>query len=159
MCEICSSWSKISCAAIFADSMQSQNLHFVINGTHPVTQRKCSICHLALTWSFRYIHIKRGSMICTSVFLDAIASPSTYPCQWVGDSFRFGDSYRISELCELVTNSCFEPSMVSIWKTIQSKWAGCWFTQWQNHDLGSSAELDVVTAGNCIWATNHQQQP
>ena len=43
-------------------------------------------------------------------FLDAIASPSTYPCQWVGQSvsgsvihsFRFGDSYRISELCELV---------------------------------------------------------
>ena len=43
-------------------------------------------------------------------FLDAIASPSTYPYQsvgewvsdWVIDSFRFGDSYRISELCELV---------------------------------------------------------
>ena len=39
-------------------------------------------------------------------FLDAIASPSTYPSQSVGqsviDSFRFGDSYRISELCELV---------------------------------------------------------
>ena len=38
--------------------------------------------------------------------LDAIASPSTYPCQsvgeWVIDSFRFGDSYLISELCELV---------------------------------------------------------
>ena len=46
---------------------------------------------------------KEGKMFC---FLDAIASPSTYPCQWVGesvsDSFRFGDSYRISELCELV---------------------------------------------------------
>ena len=42
-------------------------------------------------------------MLCA--FLDVIASPSTYPCQWVsqwGDSFRFGDSYRISELCELV---------------------------------------------------------
>ena len=36
------------------------------------------------------------------LFLDAIASPSTYPCQSVGDSFRFGDSYRICELCELV---------------------------------------------------------
>ena len=40
-------------------------------------------------------------------FLDAIASPSSYPCQsvsqWVIHSFRFGDSYRISELCELVT--------------------------------------------------------
>ena len=41
-------------------------------------------------------------------FLDAIASPSTYtyPSQWVGqsvgDSFRSGDSYRISELCEFV---------------------------------------------------------
>ena len=39
---------------------------------------------------------------------DVIASPSTYPCQWVGEwviwSFRFGDSYRISELCKLV---CF----------------------------------------------------
>ena len=41
--------------------------------------------------------------------LDAIASPSTYPCQWVSQSvsgsvihsFRFGDSYRIFELCEL----------------------------------------------------------
>ena len=40
----------------------------------------------------------------------AIASPSTYPCQsagqWVSGSviksFRFGDSYRISKLCELV---------------------------------------------------------
>ena len=39
---------------------------------------------------------------CPSCFLDAIASPSTYPCQSVGDSFRFGDSCRISELCELV---------------------------------------------------------
>ena len=40
-----------------------------------------------------------------SQFLDAIASPSTYPCQSVsewGDSFRSGHSYRISELCELV---------------------------------------------------------
>ena len=45
-----------------------------------------------------------------SSFLDAMASPSTYPCQWVSqwvsgsviDSFRLGDSYRISELCELV---------------------------------------------------------
>ena len=44
------------------------------------------------------------------LFLDAIASPSSYPCQsvgqwvsqWVIDSFRFGDSYRISELCEIV---------------------------------------------------------
>ena len=43
-------------------------------------------------------------------FLDAIASPSTYPCQcsgsaseWVSHSqFQIGDSYRISELCELV---------------------------------------------------------
>ena len=34
-------------------------------------------------------------------FLDVIASPSTYPCQSVG-SFRFGDCYCISELCELV---------------------------------------------------------
>ena len=38
--------------------------------------------------------------------LDAIGSPNTYPCQsvgqWVIDSFRFGDSYRISELCKLV---------------------------------------------------------
>ena len=43
---------------------------------------------------------------CCALFLDAIAPPSTYPCQSVGgsvsDSFRFGDSYRISELCELV---------------------------------------------------------
>ena len=39
-------------------------------------------------------------------FLDTIASPRSYPCQsvgeWVINSFRFGDSYRISELCELV---------------------------------------------------------
>ena len=37
-------------------------------------------------------------------FLDAIASPIIYPRQSVGHwvSFRFGDSYRISELCELV---------------------------------------------------------
>ena len=45
-------------------------------------------------------------------------------------------------------------SLVSIQKIILSKWAfaGCWFTQWQNHDLGlAGAELDVVTAGNCIW--------
>ena len=38
-------------------------------------------------------------------FLDAIASPSPYPSQWVSesviDSFKSGDSYRISELCEL----------------------------------------------------------
>ena len=37
-----------------------------------------------------------------SAFLDAIASPRMYPCQWVIDSFRFGDSYSIPELCELV---------------------------------------------------------
>ena len=42
------------------------------------------------------------------VFFVRCAPPSTCPCQWVsqctavGDSFRFGDSYRISELCELV---------------------------------------------------------
>ena len=36
------------------------------------------------------------------IFLDAVASPSTYPCQWVSDSFRVGDCYHISELCELV---------------------------------------------------------
>ena len=45
-------------------------------------------------------------------FLDVIASPSSYvppsvgqSVQWVSeliDSFRFGDSYRISELCKLV---------------------------------------------------------
>ena len=35
-------------------------------------------------------------------FSKVIASPSTYPCQSVSDSFRFGDSYRISELCEFV---------------------------------------------------------
>ena len=38
-------------------------------------------------------------------FLDAIASPSPYPSQWVSesviDSFKSGDSYRISELCKL----------------------------------------------------------
>ena len=50
-------------------------------------------------------------------FLDAIASPSTYPCQWVSqsvsqwvDSFRFGDSYRISELVETHTHI-----PISIW--------------------------------------------
>ena len=48
------------------------------------------------------------------MFLDATASPSTYPCQWVSESvsgsvihsFRFGDSYRISELCKLVFIVC-----------------------------------------------------
>ena len=42
----------------------------------------------------------------TLTFLVALASPSTYPCQrvgqWVIYSSRFGDSYHISELCELV---------------------------------------------------------
>ena len=37
------------------------------------------------------------------LFLDAIASPSTYPCQSVsGVIVSDVDSYRISELCELV---------------------------------------------------------
>ena len=40
--------------------------------------------------------------------LDLIASPSTYPCQsvgeWVIHNFRFGDSYCISEICELVNS-------------------------------------------------------
>ena len=43
-------------------------------------------------------------------------SPSTYSCQSVsgsvsavGDSFRFGDSYRISELCELVEDAIASP--------------------------------------------------
>ena len=44
----------------------------------------------------------------SGTFLDAIASSSTYPwvsgsvSEWVIKSFRFGDSYRISELFELV---------------------------------------------------------
>ena len=38
-------------------------------------------------------------------FLDAIASPSTYPGRWVSQSVMFsdfGDSYRIYRACELV---------------------------------------------------------
>ena len=50
----------------------------------------------------------RQLRICDS-FLDAIASPSSYPCQSVGQwvSEWVIDSYRISELCELV-KSCKE---------------------------------------------------
>ena len=50
-----------------------------------------------------------GSSVFLCQFLDAIGSLSSYPCQsvgqWVIDSFRFGDSYRISELCEFVSFS------------------------------------------------------
>ena len=55
----------------------------------------------------------------------SLPMPPTYPCQWtvsavsgsvsewVVDSFRFGDSYRISELCELVWASLFLPQTKS----------------------------------------------
>ena len=48
------------------------------------------------------------TVVVVNLFLDAIASPlaltpvSGSVSEWVIDSFRFGDSYRISELCELV---------------------------------------------------------
>ena len=55
------------------------------------------------------------SEVISCFFLDAIEFPSTYTCQsvgewvralqWVIHSFRFGDSYCISELCELVSVS------------------------------------------------------
>ena len=45
-------------------------------------------------------------MVFEIVFFDAIASPSTYPPDWVSQSVMFsdfGDSYRIYQACELVT--------------------------------------------------------
>ena len=67
----------------------------------------------ALRWESLYFWIFSSQLPlllrCNSIhwtFLDAIASPSNYPCQSVSgsviDSFRFGDSYRISELRKLV---------------------------------------------------------
>ena len=61
-------------------------------------------------------------------FVDAIASPSTYPCQsvgeWVIDSFRFGDSYRMSELCELINHQSHHPHIY--WITSCSKGPPGW---------------------------------
>ena len=69
-------------------------------------------------WNLVYVplHSAPHYMIQLSwIFLYAIASPSTYPCQsvgqwvsqWVIDSFRFGDSYPISELCDLAKVGSF----------------------------------------------------
>ena len=59
------------------------------------------LCCIVLQFCTVDFKLKR---IVPQFFLDAIASPSTYPCdsQCVSDSFRFGDCYCISELCELV---------------------------------------------------------
>ena len=50
-------------------------------------------------------------------FLDAIASHSTYPSQWVGQSVSqwvmfsdFGDSYRIYRACELAISKLYSVS-------------------------------------------------
>ena len=52
------------------------------------------------------LNLVKSAAAADITFLDEIASPNTYPCQSVGqsvgDSFRFGDSYHISEFCELV---------------------------------------------------------
>ena len=59
------------------------------------------------TWRLQLRFNSKVATVPQKYFSDAIASPSSYPCQWVSqsviDSFRFGDSYRISELCELVS--------------------------------------------------------
>ena len=55
-----------------------------------------------------WTNVRPCSSTWSDSFLDAIASPSTYPCQSVGQwpvghwQFQIGNSYRISELCELV---------------------------------------------------------
>ena len=82
------------------------------------------LCHLLLAsqWSCRWdLNVSWNQKVESWLtdghidihFLDAIASPTSYPCQCASqsvsqsviDSFRFGDSYRISELCELVMMS------------------------------------------------------
>ena len=55
-------------------------------------------CELVFYWTFPLFR---------TVYLDVIAYPSTYPCQWVSQcvskwQFQIGDCYSISELCELV---------------------------------------------------------
>ena len=58
------------------------------------------------SWDFCQIIWYELKIVCHS----PITSPSSYSCQsvgqwlsdWVIDSFRFEDSYRISELCKLV---------------------------------------------------------
>ena len=64
-------------------------------------------------------------------FLDAIASPSTYPCQWVSDSFRFGDCYRIYELCKLVF--------------IQLTWLGFWLLQMCESEVQPSQQFSHLS--------------
>ena len=69
-----------------------------------------------------------------------IASPSTYPCQSVSQSFiQIGDCYRISELCELVClisffivatkNSISRP----LWRPDQRLWWGELGVYWGRH--------------------------
>ena len=50
-------------------------------------------------------------------FLDAIASPSTYPCQSVGGSLivsDFGDIHCIYRACELVCLQCYISSLTKL---------------------------------------------
>ena len=60
----------------------------------------CQLCTTQLGWIYAFL--LSTDWTC---FSDAISSPSTYLSvgQSVIQSFRFGDSYRISELCELVS--------------------------------------------------------
>ena len=92
---------------------------------------------------FRVVHffqvqnIGVNNLIPPSFFLDATASPNnTYPCQWVSQSvsglvihsFRFGDSYRISELCEPVSEHTSTSSTWKRWK--RSSWSWTSFGWW-----------------------------
>ena len=79
-------------------------------------QKQCLFVTLSNSWNASLNSACCNSAISSSFesnLLDAIASPNTYPYQSVGKTvsesvnwkFQIGDSYRISELCELVSTA------------------------------------------------------
>ena len=76
-------------------------------------------------------HHWKFSAFTQTCFLDVIASPSTYPCQsvgqsvseWVIHSFIFGDRYRIPEPCELFTQ-------FTLWRGTACTWPWGRGRQW-----------------------------
>ena len=79
---------------------------FITVAHGPVPIKHCKSAKSPWHHNFKCLFWSLSFCIC--LFLDAITSSSTYPCQWVGQSVivsDFGDSYRIYRACKLVSLS------------------------------------------------------
>ena len=75
--------------------------------------------------------------------------------QWVSDSFRFGDSYRISELCKLVLFALFYIDLICVFlfaffywpdlcSSLPSPSSPCWLSSHSWHGSLTSSQKNVV---------------